>query len=421
MNKKHRILFNVLSFAFLCILCIFYGYRLIYYYKIEHPENTQTEIKLYEKLISNQGIEGMNYGLQKDGDNYFYASKSDNNYLYYLGRMWRIIGIDKDGNIKLITDDAQTILAIDSENSFNESDINTWLNISDIDSSGIFERSLKDLTNIVKQNDYVASLLTKKEYERLEKDNFIVDNDYFWIIDEENNSLLYVNTKGEIKDDNEVYDAYTVKPTIVISNEIIYTSGNGNIDNPYTINDGVREKITDVYVGEYLNYSGYTWRIIEVDDIYVKLGLDGYISTDEYEYSSYDNEFSIIEGIGKYLNDDFYDELKNNDYIIDNTYYIGSYSDDYSYSYLNTYNEEVESKIGLYKIGDFFINNYNEYSTLTPSDSFNQTIYVINKNRKLFVDLISSVYKVRPTLSLAPDLFIVEGNGTKDKPFEIGR
>ena len=51
----------------------------------------------------------------------------------------------------------------------------------------------------------------------------------------------------------------------------------------------------------------------------------------------------------------------------------------------------------------------------------NKTIYVINKSRKLFADLISSEYKVRPTLSLASDIFIIEGNGTKDKPFEIGR
>ena len=56
MNKKFRILFNVLSIVFLSILCLFYGYRLLYYYKIEHPKNVKAEIKLYEKLVSTQGI-----------------------------------------------------------------------------------------------------------------------------------------------------------------------------------------------------------------------------------------------------------------------------------------------------------------------------------------------------------------------------
>lgn len=421
MSKKFRILFNSLSIAFLSILVVFYGYRLFYYYRIEHPKNANIEIKLYEKLTSKQGIEGMSYGLQKDGDGYFYAAGSNDNYLYYSGRMWRIVSIDKDGNIKLITDEAQTILSYDSSKTFDDSDINMWLNINDIDYSGVFEKSLKDTSNIIKQNENTASLLTKGEYEKMGQNSFVLDNNNFWIIDETDNKLLYVSSKGEVKDDNEDYDTYAVKPTIMISNKIVYTSGDGTADNPYIVNDGAREKITDGYVGEYLNYSGYTWRIIEVNDSYVKVALDGYIDTDEYDYSEYDNEFSTIEGIGKYLNTNFYDNLTNNNYIVDSTYYIGTYSDDDEYSYLNTYNEEVDAKIGLYKVGDFFISSYNEFSTLTPSETSNKTIYVINKSRKLFADLISSEYKVRPALSLASDIFIIEGNGTKDKPFEIGR
>ena len=231
MNKKFRILFNVLSIVFLSILCLFYGYRLLYYYKIEHPKNVKAEIKLYEKLVSTQGIEGMNYGLQKDGDEYYYAAGSNDNYLYYLGRMWRIVGIDKDGNIKLITDEVQTILPYNINDNFDESDINTWLNINDNEYSGMFEKSLKGTVNIVKQNDNVSSLLTKKEYERLGKNSFVIDNNNFWIVDEESNKILYVNNKGEIKEDNEDYDTYAVKPTIVISNQILYTSGNGTIGN----------------------------------------------------------------------------------------------------------------------------------------------------------------------------------------------
>lgn len=421
MNKKFRILFNVLSIVFLSILCLFYGYRLLYYYKIEHPKNVKAEIKLYEKLVSTQGIEGMNYGLQKDGNEYYYAAGSNDNYLYYLGRMWRIVDIDKDGNIKLITDEVQTILPYNINDKFDESDINTWLNINDNEYSGIFEKSLKGTVNIVKQNDHVSSLLTKKGYERLGKNSFVIDNNNFWIVDEKSNKILYVNNKGEIKEDNDDYDTYAVKPTIVISNQILYTSGNGTNDNPYIIDNSVKEKITDAYVGEYLNYGGYTFRIIDVNDISVKVALDGYIDTNEYSYSKYDNTFSIREGIGYYLNNEFYNSLANNNYIVNSKYYTGSYSYNDNYSYLNTYLDEVDAKVGLYKIGEFFITSYNEYSTLTPSETSKQTIYVINKNRKLFADLIDSAYKVRPVLSLATDLFIIEGNGTKEKPFEIGR
>ena len=421
MSKKFRILFNLLSFLFLGLLVVFYGYRLIYYYKLEHPSNSNEEIKFYQKLINNKGISGMNYGLQEDENEYIFGPKSTDNYLYYLGRIWRIVGIDENNNIKIITDESQTLLSWESDVSFFNSDINTWLNNNDNDFSGIFEKSLKQHSYILNQESNI-SLLTKKEYEKIGNDNYLVDGNSFWIIDEDNDIPTYVNNNGECVNDTNSFETFGVRPVIKLSQEVNYISGSGTKENPYIIYNYVPENLSATYVGEYLNYNNYLWRIIDVNDSSIKLAMDGYVETEnQVVFSSYSNLFNANNGIGYYLNNDFYNTLSNNDYIIDSVYYNGNYNKNDVYSYLNTYDNSIDSKVGMYKIGDFFITDYNNFYTLTSSETASNIVYVVNQNNKLYADFITSEYKIRPILSLDASIFVLEGNGTKNNPYEIGR
>lgn len=416
MNKKFRLIFNLLSLLFLSTLVVFYGYRLIYFYKLEHTDNTSEPIKFYQKLINNKGIEGMNYGLQKIDKTYVFAPESTDNYLYFLGRNWRIIGVDENNNIKAITDESQTILSWEESLSFDNSNIYTWLKINEKEHSGLFEKSLKNNNLIVE-----ISLLTKKEYEKIGNGNFLVDKN-FWIINEENNIPTYINNKGEIINETNNYDTFNIKPTILISSDAIFMTGHGTINDPYIIYNYIPEKLTDVYVGEYLNYNNNLWRVIEVNENDIKVVLDGYLDMSEtIMFSDYTNEFNLYDGIGYYLNNDFYEKISNNDYIVEKEYFIGNYNNDDTYSYLNVFDTEVLSKIGLYQIGEFFINEYNEIYTLTPSNTSYNAIYTINNNNNLYIDLVTNEYKIRPTFYLDGNIFILDGIGTKEKPYKIGR
>ena len=172
MKSKYRLIFNICSILFLSSLVIFYGYRLIHFYILEHKTYTDEAVPFYEKLIDSKGIEGTNNGLQTTNEGYYYASLSEDNYVYYLGKVWRIISIDKNNNIKMITEDNQTILNWDQSVNFDNSNINKWLNKSDDEHSGIFEKSLKSVT-VMKQNGKIADLLTKEEYEKLGDKNYL--------------------------------------------------------------------------------------------------------------------------------------------------------------------------------------------------------------------------------------------------------
>lgn len=412
--KVYRKIINVASIIFLLLLVLFYGYRLVYYYKLEHQPNTNAPIPFHQRLINNKGIEGTNYGLLEDGDGYLYGPKSTDNYVYYVGRLWRIIGLDKDGNIKLITDEGQTILAWEDDKTFKESNIYTWLNKTDDLSSGVFEKSLKEtISSNILTNDAYVSLLTRDEFEKIGSDSYLVNGTNFWLAGD---NRSYVNANGEVTDETNDYDAFNVRPVIVINSSYNYISGTGTKEDPYIIYAPYKEQLSSTYVGEYLKYNNLLWRIIDTNDN-IKVALEGYETSDEV-FSHKSNKLNDEEGIGYFLNNDYYNRLENNDYIVPSNYYIGSFD---NYSYVNTYNDSVLLYVGLPQIGDFFINSYDNYYTLTPLDSSDETIYVINDHKRLFADFIDEAYQIRPVLYLDKEIFILNGDGTKDNPYEIGR
>lgn len=420
MKKGYRILFNFFSILFLSSLVIFYGYRLGYYYILEHQDYENKQVHFYEKLINSKGIEGTDKGLQKSDDGYVFVSKSSDNYVYYVGRLWRIISIDKNNNIKMITDEPQTLLNWNNTVNFTDSNINKWLNKNDSDFSGVFELSLKDESNnIIKQNSLVASLLTKNEYEAIGENNYLT-GEPFWIINEDKPS--YIDAGGNIVTPDDSFDIYGVRPTIVLSSEFMYETGTGTEADPYILKKNIAETLSNVYVGEYVNYNNYLWRVIEVSDAGVKIALEDTLNlTEPIFFSAYDNVYCDYEGVGLYLNNDFYNSLSNNDYIVQNNFYSGDYSVNNNYDYSNTRNLSVFVNVGLYSVGEFFINTISNTYTLTPYANSTSTIYTINNNKKLYADFITNTYDVRPTLYLDGNLFVIDGDGTKNKPYEVGR
>ena len=402
--KKGRIIFNTLSIIFISSLFIIYGYRLIHYYRLEHKVYDTSETKIIDVLLNNKGIEGTDDGLQKSESGYIYGSKSKNNYFYYLGRMWRIVSIDENNNIKLITDEIQTMLGVNDSN-YEKSDVSNWLNVTDVANSGIFVKSLKDKVSNV-------ALLDKKDYELLDEHNYLANELPYLIID--NGNLLYVDNKG-IHDD--VNGFYGIRPVITVSGDNQYLAGVGNFDSPYTITGESPSTVDDLYVGEYVKYSGYVWRVISNGTV-TKMVMDNVIEV-PISFSS-NNQYSVKVGLGEYLNNAFINEFENADYLVPVSFNIGNYIPT-AHNYLDTYSNSVDAKVGMLSIGDFYINEYENIYTGTIYGRTKNTIYVINSNRKLYADLYTAKYRVRPVIGIDSSLKIVSGKGTKEFAYEIGR
>ena len=153
MNKKsviQSIYFYILIFniVFIVFLIGYYGYRTVHYYNLEH--NSKNIVKTLSETISkDENIVYAGDGLYPDGDGYRFIGKNVNNYLYYSGMMWRIVKINDDKSITLITEENVSSLVWGYEtNSFENSYINEWLNVKEgVENSGYFYNHLSNPDN----------------------------------------------------------------------------------------------------------------------------------------------------------------------------------------------------------------------------------------------------------------------------------
>ena len=88
---------------------------------------------------------------------YRYKGDVDDNYLYYSGLMYRIIEVDKDNNVRAISEESVTLMYPGFDKGYNDSYINKWLNLSDKEYSGIFEKTLYNTDKYLSNNYYCSN------------------------------------------------------------------------------------------------------------------------------------------------------------------------------------------------------------------------------------------------------------------------
>lgn len=429
-NKKYLI-FIILSILFLGFMVCFYGYRLIHFYLIENPTGSkiQENVTLSSTIINKNKIVNEGDGLYVADKNYVFKGKVDNNYVYYSGLLWRIIKINKDDTIKLVSNETLTTLYRNNSESLEKSILNNWLNdkvLTNLSNNEYLINvdtcvdSLEDInkTNCDKySNNQKIGFLSVDEYiNALGKQSYLNNGKSYWLSNSDNNgNTWYVNNDGGISNVNSDGN-HGIRATITLKKGLVSISGEGTADNPFIIENNKFDNLSQINNGSYLKYSEYIWRVIDKNDKSIKVVLDGYLSENRI-FDNYSNSFNSNISIGKYLNVDFYNTLNNKDYIVNGDFYIGSYN---NYDYKNIYNHKITAKIGLLSIGDLFVNEYNNIFLNNPYDT-EGIVYTIDNNYYLFGNSITSSLKVRPVLYLDNRLLIKSGNGLKNSPFEISK
>lgn len=100
-------------FLYFIIIALFYTFRLVKYYLKENGhKDADTTTLLVDELIKKQSYVDQTKGLvhDKNASIYRYIGKVEDNYLEYSGILFRIVGIDKDNNIKAISDSNLTLM-----------------------------------------------------------------------------------------------------------------------------------------------------------------------------------------------------------------------------------------------------------------------------------------------------------------------
>ena len=138
--------------------------------------NTEEYLPSYYKIYN----ANKDYVLSSDGDTMFIAGSSDNvtnNYLSYGNVLWRVVGLNNDGTIKIVTNDIIDSKSFGSASSYVLSDINRWLNDT-------FYHTLNNSSLIVANSGFDGSSVTtsdtKPTKQYLIKENVGLLNVYEW-------------------------------------------------------------------------------------------------------------------------------------------------------------------------------------------------------------------------------------------------
>lgn len=435
-KKKRKIniqkVFNLISFTFILACILFYGTRFIKLY----IENNKKEVV----ITFAENIRKENENLQNINGSYYFNGDVNNNYLNYSNLNWRILRINEDNTITAILDNSITALAAGKYLNFEDSYINKWLNNQEQEYTGILENSLNNvqnyLTNTLTCNDKINDTkniscknTTKNIYITIPSINdyvntggskgFMNNEEYYYLINNNNeNKLWYVDNDGKVNTSDGT-DIIGIKPVITIKNNISKISGTGTKDDPYTIEE------ENGLFGSYVKLGNDLWRVYKVDNDYIKLSLDSYLTINneeiKYKYSNngYYHNDTKNGSLAFYLKNTYLQSLNYKDIIDEVKFSNGIYSNATNYDYIKTLSTTVDTKVSLLSIGDIILNPINtNYFTSTGISKDSNLVYTLQNDFKAYPKISTTALKIVPTISIKKDL-LKNGNGTKNNPYEV--
>lgn len=412
-------------------------------------------------VLKQQYQEGNTTGLLKDESGYYYKGTKEevaNNFAWFAGHLWRVISIDNDDNLTMITQQPLTSIQPASavwttKESYEDSYINHWLNevfLASMEESDKIKllnntynvgiaSNISEITTIQK-----VGILDLSQYNKADEDNSYLNIlNYFWIGNREDNSFIYT-ARDLMLDYISVMDTSGIRPVIKVSN-LTFSEGTGILSNPY------REKskttsTSNVKVGEYISVptSGTDcgsdkhclFRVVSKDNDSIKVILNGLLpntSATTVPYTSGSAIDSIVTAFADTINDTYR-------YTGNKTFNIGTYPvADVGQDYKIVKNTMYNGDVGLPVIGEMFSGNDIEVTTyskifvnanIIENPTVSDWFWLMNAFSDSYPRTISSggdsyglgltaVYGVRPVLFLKNNLNFTSGEGTAENPFTL--
>lgn len=384
-------------------------------------------------------------------DSNYYKGEVDNNYLLFSGMLFRIVNVNEDGSVVLISDSALTYLRF-NHSVYKDSNIDGWLN--NIFYNSIYDKeylvdkiycvggvsSVNDISNscgeqitskigLLSVNEYNATLLNGKSF-------LNVGGGYFALGHKvgENN---YLTVPMDQKKGMESSILSPIRPVITLKNNLFISSGLGTSDNPYKLNDykygKENELLRERIIGEYIEYSGLNFRILGLD----KNNNVKVIMADPLMVQPYNTKVTIKlsentkfnpEEVGNYgynLNNDYLDYIDTK-YLVDMEYEIPM--NDSSLKYTEYTKEKVNGKILLSKTYELFSAIDSAYNNRTSNyiyidqsiDSGN--IFVSTGGNVLAYEMLKTnfdSYDVKGVMTLKGNIKLSGGKGTVNNPYKL--
>lgn len=444
MKKLKRIniqtIFHIFSILFILSVSFYFIGRFIYY-KLDSEKERIVPNTLADRLIMED------YGNYQESENdlsyingiYRYVGNANYNYVRYKGFLWRVIKINEDKSISLITEDSVTSLPYG--NSLEDS-ILSWLNKDDKENTGIMEMSLENEGELINtkfcidtfqdlkeascfdtDSHHKISILTVDDYLSANANKSYLNNgESFWTsnkFDEKNS--WFISEDGRLSY-NDTTNKYGIRPVITIDGESIIYSGNGTSDDPYLLNHKKTNTLSDTYVGDYVLYNNQVWKVVSKEKEKIKI-VSGECIKDhnnvclKRNYSEHSNDIEKSE-LMIYLNKNYYQSLQNKEFIKNGNFYTGTYSL-MENDYRSTFKNEKSLIVGFLSIGEIFAYDINDTYLMTTNPNNELSIYSV-KNHSPYQNIVTEPLAIRPSIYLNSNIIIKTGNGDYLSPYQLG-
>jgi len=443
---KKEYLFDVISLVIIILILLYFGIRSNYYYtKLNNKSTISNDLNTL--ILSSNPIKSSGAGLHQDKNGYYFYGNVKTNYVKYSNKLYRIVRINEDESISLITADNIANFMYNDNNYLN-SNIYIWLNqidsnVNNNNYTGVYINMLNDykeklvktkytIDAITKDNkistgsesyeDYVSILSISDYIKAGSSKSYLNIGKYFYVLgqDSTGNNLL-IDMDGEISTSDKT-ESYGVRAIITLKKDMVVSTGDGTLDNPYTIATS-SNNTSD----QYINLGNDTWKITYDDGDVLRLKLANYVKENDSDllhiYSDESTLFNVNDkdSLAEYLNIDYYKTLSYADKLESCDNYVGEISEDAGYNYLNIYNDVNFSKVTIPNLFDYNNNeglSYEKYPLINFKSSVNDMIYIYNNTGVVTETSITNENNVAAVICIKKDK-IVGGNGTLSSPYTI--
>ena len=393
-------------------------------------------------LDNNKLVKGDADGLHQDNNGYFFKGKVENNYVWFGNRMFRVMRISEDNNVKLVTDDLVSSFMWGESSEYNNSNVRTWLTkVDGASRSGIYYDTIPAPSRFLTDTKYYIDHLIGDRFESGDiefkdnvttltlgdyitaggKNSFLNNGKLYFLLgytDTEDN--LYVEEDGNIVDCGN-YDGFGIRGVITLNKNIPISQGDGTRSNPYMIDQGSDTN----YVDSYVKLGEDIWKVYEDSDGILKMYLNGYIKVDgeelykNYSYRSNTLNFFDYNNIGHYLYNEYINSLSYRDYLTESLFPYGEMSDEVGYNFTNIYSNTYHSPIGMLNLFDYVSNNeLSDFFRGNTGARMSSTQYSVLANGMVSEAEVTDYKHIVPVVSIKSEI-IKSGNGRMDNPYVV--
>lgn len=410
MEKK----FRLISLIFLVSCVVFYGARFGYFYL---KFNTNTSKKIGSSLgltIQSKGVTSKGDGVYSNSGELVFKGTNVNNYVMYSNMLFRIVKVNRDNSVMLVTDSTISELMFDnSKSNYTNSNINDYLeNVfytklnnpkKYLTNNTICEDIITDASNLTCNNKKTSKvgLISIADYlNSKNEDSYLNNTSSFWLYNPKDSNTSWYISEGNLGNSN-IKNIHGVKAVITLKNTVNSIKGNGSKEKPYIIDNN-----KEISFNDYVKLGNDLYQIYDIKDSYylVNTNLVDDVRNRSVSYYNYKYDIKTPYSLALYLNNYYLNSLSYKDNLVDCELNVG----DYKTSYKDIYSEKIKAKIGLLSIGDINTNSdLKNYLLLNRHDDI-----VMSKDGEY------STNKIRNTVCISKDSKL-KGDGTLKSPYVL--